>query len=592
MRRVLVLAFVSIPCLASIARAQVQPQWLETYDATPTGSDQVRSTALAPSGSVYAIGQTGADDALILKYDASGNLAWAHTFALAGGIDYFNAAIVDPSDESVYAIGRGDLASTEGLAVKYDASGNLLWSAHFIEPAGNVEFALGRLRANGDLVVAAEGPDVNVVLEYDAHGNLVWSTDAPGGDYPYDLAIDSGGNVVTCGAYDEVNGTAKFGVTKLSPTGALLWQTYVSAGGAGYESAKALAIDHAGSIYVGGRIVDPMSGSNAALAKLDASGNVIWTRLQHGTDPGAGYLFSYLKGVTFAPDGNIRAIGEVVDAGTAQDIIVLEYTPDGQLAWRSIWDNAPSGYDIPVALHTENDGSLTVVAHTVEPNQTDELAVLRFEPHGGLRWSSIQTLSATQPAHVASVAFAPGGVHFLGGWTPGDAFVAAVRDQAVAFCFGDGSSAVCPCGNQAAHGEGQGCPNSLGSAARLTDAGVASLSNDTLKLTASGETAHALSIFVQGDAEVAPHAFGDGLLCVGGNLERLFVQTAQSGTAIAPAAGDPSFSARSAALGDTLAIGSVRFYQVYYRDASAGFCPPPAGSTFNASSAASIAWAQ
>ena len=42
---------------------------------------------------------------------------------------------------------------------------------------------------------------------------------------------------------------------------------------------------------------------------------------------------------------------------------------------------------------------------------------------------------------------------------------------------------------------------------------------------------------------------------------------------------DPSITARSAALGDPIAPGDTRFYQVYYRDAAGAFCPP---ETFNA----------
>jgi hypothetical protein len=116
------------------------------------------------------------------------------------------------------------------------------------------------------------------------------------------------------------------------------------------------------------------------------------------------------------------------------------------------------------------------------------------------------------------------------------------------------------------------------------------LGADSLLLSCSGELPTASSIFLQGSAAVAPTAFGDGLRCVGGNLKRLYVHSASGGTAIAPQAGDPPISQRSATLGDTLTTGAVRFYQVWYRDPSAAFCSTPAGNVWNISSGLRVVW--
>jgi hypothetical protein len=157
-------------------------------------------------------------------------------------------------------------------------------------------------------------------------------------------------------------------------------------------------------------------------------------------------------------------------------------------------------------------------------------------------------------------------------------------------CFGDGSSGACPCANSG--GAGRGCANSANPAgARLAASGAPSLANDTLLLTSSGELPAALSIFLQGTTQIVPAVFGDGLRCVGGNLKRLYSKNAVAGVATAPQAGDPSVSARSAALNDPLLAGSVRYLQTYYRDPSTSFCPAPQGSTFNISSGLSVTWA-
>ena len=157
------------------------------------------------------------------------------------------------------------------------------------------------------------------------------------------------------------------------------------------------------------------------------------------------------------------------------------------------------------------------------------------------------------------------------------------------YCYGDGSlSTNCPCFNFGTYRNG--CANSSNpSGAALVSTGDPLL--DSVVLTSSGERPTSLSIFLQGTIELPQGViFGDGLRCVGGTLKRLYVKAASAGIVTAPGSGDPSIRVRSSALGDTIPSGSMRFYQVYYRDPSASFCSNPPGDTFNVSNGFRILW--
>jgi hypothetical protein len=158
-----------------------------------------------------------------------------------------------------------------------------------------------------------------------------------------------------------------------------------------------------------------------------------------------------------------------------------------------------------------------------------------------------------------------------------------------AFCFGDGSLATaCPCGNDGTLGHG--CDNSIGTGGALQTA-AGTTSPDTVVLTSSGERPTSLTIFLQGNAQIAGGVvFGDGVRCAAGTLKRLYTKNAVGGVATAPVAGDLSITARSAAAGDPLAPGAVRYYQTYYRDPDPAFCPIPPGNTFNSSNGLIITW--
>jgi hypothetical protein len=86
--------------------------------------------------------------------------------------------------------------------------------------------------------------------------------------------------------------------------------------------------------------------------------------------------------------------------------------------------------------------------------------------------------------------------------------------------------------------------------------------------TTSGELPAAMSGLVQGTALGGGGLYGRGLRCVTGTRLQLYVKTASGGSVTAPdsAAGDPSVSARSAALGDVIQPGQSRLYYVFYRD--------------------------
>ena len=172
----------------------------------------------------------------------------------------------------------------------------------------------------------------------------------------------------------------------------------------------------------------------------------------------------------------------------------------------------------------------------------------------------------------------------LGSWT-----LAGVQGGFATYCYGTGVMATdCPC--QSSGIAGRGCPNSGNSAgAGLVAEGLVALHD--VAFHAAGEPANALTILLQGTANVAGGTmFGDGVRCVGGSLLRLYQRNAANGIFEAPIVGEPALPDRSAQLGDSIPPGSPRYYQAYYRDPSSGFCPAPAGATFNITNAVAITW--
>ncbi|MFO1010131.1 MAG: calcium-binding protein [Planctomycetota bacterium] len=153
------------------------------------------------------------------------------------------------------------------------------------------------------------------------------------------------------------------------------------------------------------------------------------------------------------------------------------------------------------------------------------------------------------------------------------------------FCFGDGTEAgfttLCPCGNFGT--AGHGCANSVDATGALLGSTGAPAADDVV-LAGSHMPATVACIYLQGDA-LADTVFGDGVRCAGGALLRLRTKVNVAGASSFPDSVETvTLSQRG---GVTIGSGVRRWYQAYYRNAAAAFCPP---ETFNVTNGVVVDW--
>ncbi len=192
--------------------------------------------------------------------------------------------------------------------------------------------------------------------------------------------------------------------------------------------------------------------------------------------------------------------------------------------------------------------------------------------------------SRTQPAGPNDFTIA-----FHLGFSPTDYDVAAARFDSTqggswnAYCFGDGSGGVCPCGNVGAVGHGCGNSNFGAGAYLERSAGAFSTLNDTALLHAGNLPTNTPCLLFQGTTQLTGAVFGEGLRCAGGFVVRMGVQSANANDVLFPAPGDPALSVRGAVPFE----GASRTYQIWYRDSSP-FCGT---SNYNFTNGVHVLWA-
>lgn len=153
-----------------------------------------------------------------------------------------------------------------------------------------------------------------------------------------------------------------------------------------------------------------------------------WTR-----DWGEGAQ-EYVSSVTIAGDGDIVASGLTTAGG--HDILLLRYSPDGDLRWVTRYAGPDSGdiaypFDMSCAVEETADGQIAVAGYSAGPGGR-HVTLSLFSDTGTLLWNRSYTGAGWAEAYGFDLV--PGGGFVISGITssavdPGDAFVLRTNEQ-------------------------------------------------------------------------------------------------------------------------------------------------------------------
>lgn len=213
-----------------------EPQWTKQFGTTM--QDVALGVAVDPSDFVYVAGFTGNDPAIpspasldmfLRKYDGDGDLVWERVISdmSASGAD----VVVDPSTGDVYLGGTVNLrlgcrqfGSNDGVVLKYDPDGTLIWTHQFGSERGDGVTALA-VGPGPSVYATGTGFVVDSADQYvhkidGTNGRTVWTelVAAQSGiqDFAGDVVTDGSGNVYAVGYYRVLNNDECF-VARLKP---------------------------------------------------------------------------------------------------------------------------------------------------------------------------------------------------------------------------------------------------------------------------------------------------------------------------------------------------------------------------------------
>ncbi|MCB1185899.1 hypothetical protein KDL29_01925 [bacterium] len=203
---------------------------------------------------------------------------WAHSWGL-GDDEEIEAVCVDYTG-AAYVAGStiGGLGDRDALVVKYDAGGNVIWSRAY--GTGGRDNARGIVADNlGNIYVAYSeikaGAVTSVLSRLDAaDGQEEWSISLGIGRLS-DVATDVNGNVFAVGNNIFGEGNIDILVHGISPAGSLLWSKRW--GTSGNDFGEGIDVNSDGQVFVAGQaVVNSSRGSDLLMLQFDpANGDVL-----------------------------------------------------------------------------------------------------------------------------------------------------------------------------------------------------------------------------------------------------------------------------------------------------------------------------
>jgi beta-propeller repeat-containing protein len=412
-----------------------------------SGMDAITSIAVDKSGNAYVAGWTTSTDLPTVNPVRAQN---------GGGVDAFVAKLGPGGNSLIYCTYLGGRGDDRAFGIAVDSAGDAYvtgWTSSAAFPtAAPMQSTLAGAK---DAFAAKLNPTGNVLIFSTYLGGS--STDSGNA-----IAVDAAGNAFIAGgtyspnfpvisAYqNNIRGQQNTFVTKLSPSGSLIYSTYL--GGNGSDSAAGIAVDAAGNAYITGGTTSttfpaasPLQATSggsqdAFITKLGPSGNaLIYSTYLGGSGGAAGSMeagtgiavdttgAAYVTGGTNSTNFPITAGAlQANNLGGGSDAFVAKLNPAGSALVYSTYLGG-SSVDSAAGIAVDFVGNAYIAGHTASSDFLNlrgfqagnagnyDAFVTKLNPAGGLTWSSYLGGSSSDAAY--AIAADALGNAYVGGMT-------------------------------------------------------------------------------------------------------------------------------------------------------------------------------
>jgi len=338
---------------------------------------------------------------------------------LGGTAKDYGHSVIEASDEGLVVTGYSNsygAGDFDLFLTKFDGSGDHLWTR--ILSGANWDVGESVVEVfDGGLVVAGwtrsygAGWSDLLLTKFDASGNHLWTRTLGGtnGEEGWSvIEVFDGGLVVTGWTRSYGAGDADFLLAKLDGSGNTVWTRTL--GGSNEDVGKSVVeVSDGGFVVIANTESYGAGNTDLLLAKFDGSGNLLWARTLGRPDDDEGG-----RCVAEVTDGGLVVTARTQSyGGSDYDLLLAKFDGSGNHLWTKTLGGTSNDYEYSLA--EVSDGGLVVTGETHSYGTTSgALSLAKFDGSGSHLWT--RTLGGSGQERGHSVVEASDGGLIVTGW--------------------------------------------------------------------------------------------------------------------------------------------------------------------------------
>jgi hypothetical protein len=266
---------------------------------------------------------------------------------------------------------------------KMNSAGVLQWNKLIsVTATSNEDVYCIQQTSDGGYVLSGVSNNHIVVVKLDASGNILWTKtiNSGGSEYGYSISQTSDGGYIIGGIV--LGSGQSIYVVKLDPSGNLQWTKSFGASGTNNDAFSIQQTSDGGYILGGDRSSGSPFYYQVHVMKLDASGNLQWSKEIGGS--GGGY--ESCKSIRQTSDGGYVISGSTDSYGAGgTDVYVIKLDGSGNIQWTKTIGS--SATEDSYAIQQTSDGGYIVGGSTSPSFNNADIYVVKLNSAGNLQWT-------------------------------------------------------------------------------------------------------------------------------------------------------------------------------------------------------------
>lgn len=400
--------------------------WNKTYNGTGAGTDEANSICLLSNGNVVVSGKSDSDvstttadyNVVSICYNASGTQVWSQTFSgVSDDVPAYNQ--VDGSGNVIVCGYTTDNQGfSDGLVVKYSASGTQSWNKSFKGLGDNSDNANAiTTDSQGNTYVAGYtySKDMRdmLIMKINSVGDTIWTKTyngtANGMDEATSIQVDGSGNVYVTGFTKETLSDYDVTTIKFNASGVIQWTTqFDNTSVNGEDKGTKLLVDASGYVYVAAYTdMDATTATDKDLIviKYNATGVQQWIKQYSGVGDDEPVDLEFAG-------TNIAVTGKTTNA-TDVDMVTIVYNPSGTQQWQKIYASVSGTNDVVYDMTTDNSGNVYITGKSDDGVNSDAVTIA-YSSSGTQTWLHTYTSGSNREKGVSIALTSIGGVAITG----------------------------------------------------------------------------------------------------------------------------------------------------------------------------------